>query len=117
MRLARSDAPSSARIHACEELIFIFRFQQRMAVALQPVTCTTIRGDAFVHFGDVLQIANVASAAFMTCDVEDRVSQLGHAPPLPQNLIAALDGHCLYCRTLVSAISPVQSQLHLALAQ
>ena len=50
-----------------------------MAVALQSVTCTTIRGDGCVHFGDVLQLANVASAAFMTCDIEDRVSQLSYA--------------------------------------
>ena len=47
-----------------------------MAVALQSVMCTTIRGDGCVHFGDVLQLANVAAAAFMTCDIEDRVSQL-----------------------------------------
>lgn len=50
-----------------------------MAIALQPVTCTTIRGDGFVHFGDVVQLANSASAAFMTCDIEDRVSQLSHS--------------------------------------
>lgn len=44
-----------------------------MAIALQPVDLTTIRGDGFVHFGDVLQLANVGSAAFLTCDIEDRV--------------------------------------------
>lgn len=58
----------------------VCRFQQRMAVALQPVTCTTVRGDGLVHFGDVVQLANSASAAFMTCDIEDRVLQLKSSP-------------------------------------
>ena len=45
-----------------------------MATALQPVACTVVRGDGLVHFGDVLQLANVGSAAFLHCDIEDRVS-------------------------------------------
>jgi len=49
------------------------RFQQRVAIALQPVNCTTVRNDGLVHFGDVLQLANVGAAAFLTCDIEDRV--------------------------------------------
>lgn len=57
-----------------------------MAVALQPVTCTTIGGDGNVHFGDVLQLANVASAAFMTCDIEDRVRQFTSLQIFPINL-------------------------------
>ena len=54
-------------------LKLLCRYQQRMAIALQPVCCTTTKGDGFVHFGDVLQLANVGSAAFLTCDTEDRV--------------------------------------------
>ena len=93
-----------------------YRFQQRMAVALQSVTCTTIRGDGCVHFGDVLQLANVASAAFMTCDIEDRVSQLSHVLPLLQIFtMASPTTPC--CRTLVLEISPVQQQLLPMLAQ
>lgn len=49
------------------------RFQQRMAVALQPVQCTTTRPDGLVHFGDVLQLVNASSAASLGCDIEDRV--------------------------------------------
>ena len=45
-----------------------------MAIALQPVACTVIRGDGLVHFGDILQLANVGSASFLHCDIEDRVS-------------------------------------------
>lgn len=82
----------------------MYRFQQRMAVALQSVTCTTIRGDGCVHFGDVLQLANVASAAFLTCDIEDRVSQLSQVLPLlqrPHQLPSC-------CRTLVLVTFLVQ---------
>lgn len=49
------------------------RFQQRMAIALQPVNCSTVRNDGLIHFGDVLQLANVGAAAFLTSDIEDRV--------------------------------------------
>ena len=80
-----------------------------MAVALQSVTCTTVRGDGCVHFGDVLQLANVASAAFMTCDIEDRVSQLSHVSLVmtPPTLAARPQQLYLYCRTLALEISPV----------
>lgn len=64
-----------------------------MAVALQSVTCTTVRGDGCVHFGDVLQLANVASAAFMTCDIEDRVSQLSHVSLVMSNPTLAAKFH------------------------
>ncbi len=52
------------------------RFQQRVAIALQPVNCSTVRNDGLIHFGDVLQLANVGAAAFLTCDIEDRVCQI-----------------------------------------
>ncbi|DBB17637.1 TPA: hypothetical protein ACH3X3_002681 [Trebouxia sp. C0006] len=52
-------------------------FQQRVAIALQPVNCSTVRNDGLVHFGDVLQLANVGAAAFLTSDIEDRDTRVG----------------------------------------
>lgn len=70
---------------AAENKLLYPRFQQRMAVALQPVQCTTIRNDGLVHFGDVLQLVNASTSAVLACDIEDRVSP--HAVPL---LVTAL---------------------------
>lgn len=55
-------------------LLLFHRVQQRLAVALQPVQCTTIRGDGLVHFGDVLRLVNGSTSAVLACDIEDRVS-------------------------------------------
>ena len=63
-----------------ENNLLYSRFQQRMAVALQPVQCTTIKNDGLVHFGDVLQLVNASTSAVLACDIEDRVSP--HAVPL-----------------------------------
>lgn len=45
-----------------------------MAIASQPVQCTTIRADGLVHFGDILQLINGGTSAVLACDIEDRVS-------------------------------------------
>ncbi|KAL3160109.1 hypothetical protein ABBQ32_010887 [Trebouxia sp. C0010 RCD-2024] len=86
------------------------RFQQRMAVALQPVTCTTIRGDGFVHFGAVVQFANSASAAFMTCDIEDRDTRVGD---FSCAVSASLSVGSVACNTfLLAKYSPAQPSIY-----
>ena len=72
-RLGIGLASTSICQNGPDQFDYFCRFQQRLAVALQPVNCSTVRSDGLVHFGDVLQLANVGAAAFLTCDVEDRV--------------------------------------------
>ena len=50
------------------------RFQQRMAIALQPAELSTVQADGLVHFGDLVQLCSAHTPAVLACDVEDRVS-------------------------------------------
>jgi hypothetical protein len=58
--------PALSPLHAC-------RFQQRMAIALQPVELTRIRAEDLVHIGDLVQLCNAHTPAVLACDIEDRV--------------------------------------------
>ncbi|KAL0027877.1 hypothetical protein WJX77_012447 [Trebouxia sp. C0004] len=84
--------------------------QQRVTIALQPVNCSTVRNDDLVHFGDVLQLANVGAAAFLTCDIEDRDTRVGD---FSCAVSATVSNDSVACNTfLIAKYSPAQPSIY-----
>mmetsp|Transcript_17107 Transcript_17107/g.36945 ORF Transcript_17107/g.36945 Transcript_17107/m.36945 type:complete len:401 (-) Transcript_17107:72-1274(-) len=47
-------------------------YHQKMATALAEVELTKVADDGYVHFGDVIQLVHLETAATLACDIGDR---------------------------------------------